>query len=254
MHYQIDDAIAHKQRLIELLQEQKAILINQAVTKGLNPDAPIHDSGIEWIGKIPEHWKIKRVKHVSTFITSGPRGWAEYYADEGGFFLQSGNLNNSLGIDLERANRVQPPNDAEGRRTRLQNNDTLVCITGANTGRVAIASLKGEEVYINQHLCLIRPSSIIDPLFLALCLRSVVGQTHFFLSQYGLKEGLGLDDVKNAFVIEPPVSEQKAIAQFITKIIEDFDHASVQITSQIYRISELKRVFVSNVVTGKIKA
>ena len=61
---EIDEAIAKKQRLIELLQEQKAILINQAVTKGLNPNVPMRNSGIEWIGEIPEHWEVKRLKRL----------------------------------------------------------------------------------------------------------------------------------------------------------------------------------------------
>ncbi|MGD1908442.1 MAG: restriction endonuclease subunit S [Leptolyngbyaceae cyanobacterium] len=69
---EIDRAISQKQRLIELLQEQKAILINQAVTKGLNPDVPMQDSGIEWIGEIPEHWSIKKLGFLSNLLQTGP--------------------------------------------------------------------------------------------------------------------------------------------------------------------------------------
>jgi type I restriction enzyme, S subunit len=250
---EIDQAIAQKQRLIELLQEQKAILINRAVTRGLNPDVPMRDSGVEWIGEIPESWKLKRVKNVSSFVTSGPRGWAEYYTDEGSFFLQSGNLNNSMGIELGKANKVQPPNGAEGRRTRLRNNDVLVCVTGANTGRVAIAKLGDEEVYINQHLCLIRPTKDIYPDFLSFCLHSAVGQTYFFLSQYGLKEGLGLDDVKNAVILKPPLDEQKEITKFLSELIGEIDRAEVQSLNQIDRLNELKSTFIAEAVTGKIR-
>ncbi len=62
---EIDDAIAKKQRLIELLQEQKAILINRAVTRGLDPNVPLRDSGVEWIGQIPVHWEVKRLKQIA---------------------------------------------------------------------------------------------------------------------------------------------------------------------------------------------
>ena len=127
---EIDEAITKKQRLIKLLKEQKALLINQAVTKGLNLNVPMRESGVEWIGKVPAHWEVRKAKHLSNFVTSGPRGWAEYYTEEGSFFLQSGNLNDSVGIELERANRVTPPENAEGRRTRLRKNDVLVCVTG----------------------------------------------------------------------------------------------------------------------------
>ena len=250
---EIDRAISQKQRLIELLQEQKAILINQAVTKGLNPNVPMQDSGIEWIGEIPKHWQVRRVKNISSLVTSGPRGWAEYYADNGSYFLQSGNLNDSMGIELDKANRVQPPSGAEGRRTRLQNNDVLVCVTGANTGRVALAKMKDEEVYINQHLCLIRPTKEIHSTFLALSLYSTVGHIYFFLSQYGLKEGLGLDDVKNAVIVEPPLVEQNEISRFLLRKIEEFDEAESKTLEQIQYLNELKSVFIASAVTGKIK-
>lgn len=250
---EIDEAIAKKQRLIELLKEQKAILINQAVTKGLNPGAPMRDSGVEWIGEVPKHWEVKRVKNVASFITSGPRGWADYFTDDGAFFLQSGNLTNSASIDLGKANRVTPPKGAEGKRTLLQHGDVLVCITGANTGRVAIAVFGDEVVYINQHLCLIRATEKIVPRYLAHCLLSSVGKTHFFLQQYGLKEGLGLDDIKNAPVLAPPKKEQVAISERISKVIEMTDTASDGILSHIAALSEFKSTIIAQAVTGKIK-
>ena len=250
---EIDEAITKKQRLIELLKEQKAILINQAITKGLNPNVPMKDSGVEWIGEVPAHWEVRKAKHLSKFVTSGPRGWAEYYTEEGSFFLQSGNLNDSVGIELERANRVTPPENAEGRRTRLRKNDVLVCVTGANTGRVALASFEDQEVFINQHLCLIRPISAVEPAFLAFCLHSIVGQTHFFLSQYGLKEGLGLDDVKSAIVLEPPILEQREISTFIEGKLKEFDISEASIKSQMDKLRELKSILISQAVTGKIK-
>ena len=250
---EIDEAISKKRRLIELLKEQKAILINQAVTKGLNPNVPMRDSGVEWIGEIPAHWEVSKAKYLSNFVTSGPRGWAEYYTEEGSFFLQSGNLNDSVGIELERANRITPPENSEGRRTRLRKNDVLVCVTGANTGRVALASFEDQEVFINQHLCLIRPASAVEPAFLAFCLHSVVGQTHFFLSQYGLKGGLGLDDVKSAIVLEPPILEQREISTFIEGKLKEFDVSEASIKSQMDKLRELKSTLISQAVTGKIK-
>ena len=250
---EIDEAISKKQRLIELLKEQKAILINQSVTKGLNPNVPRRDSGVDWIGEVPAHWEVRKAKHLSNFVTSGPRGWAEYYTEAGSFFLQSGNLNDSVGIELERANRVTPPENAEGRRTRLRKNDVLVCVTGANTGRVALASFEDQEVFINQHLCLIRPTPAVEPAFLAFCLHSVVGQTYFFLSQYGLKEGLGLDDVKSAIVLEPPILEQREISTFIEGKLKEFDVSEASIKSQMDKLRELKSILISQAVTGKIK-
>jgi type I restriction enzyme, S subunit len=250
---EIDEAIAKKQRLIELLKEQKAILINQAVTKGLNPDVPMRDSGVAWIGEVPAHWGIKRVKNVSNFITSGPRGWADYYSDTGAVFLQSGNLTNSVSIDLNSANRVTPPRGAEGCRTRLRKQDVLVCITGANTGRIALAKIGTEEVYINQHLCLIRPINDVYSRFLAYCLYSNVGKVCFFLRQYGLKEGLGLEDIKNATVLVPPIDEQKIISTWVESLFMISDHAVLSILGHIEAMNVYKTTLISEAVTGKIK-
>lgn len=70
----IDELVAEQLRLMELLKEKRKAVISHAVTRGLNPDAPLKSSGIEWLGDVPEHWEVRRVKSVSTFTTSGPRG------------------------------------------------------------------------------------------------------------------------------------------------------------------------------------
>jgi len=81
----IDALVARKERLMELLQEKRTALITRAVTRGLDPNVPMKDSGVEWLGEIPAHWELKRLKNVSTFVTSGSRGWTEFYSDEGPF-------------------------------------------------------------------------------------------------------------------------------------------------------------------------
>ena len=202
----IDALIAKKQRQIELLDEQKAILINLAVTRGIvnsefgmkndhlsdsrhsiftTHNSKLIPSGIEWIGDIPEHWKILRVKHRAVYFTSGSRGWGDYYADEGEPCLQSGDLPNNCTISLANAKRVKLPRRTEGLRTQLQNNDTVVCITGANTGRVANVGKISESIYVNQHLCLVRPSQSIDNRYLSLTLNGSSARTHFHSANTG---------------------------------------------------------------------
>lgn len=196
----IDNLIEKQQQLIELLKEKRQAVISHAVTKGLNPDVPMKDSGVEWLGKVPNHWVSVRVKQISSFITSGPRGWSDFITDEGNeIFLQSGDLNNELGLQLDKAKRVSPPKNAEGVRTKLVTEDVVVCITGANTGRVAIVPELSQTTYINQHLSLIRPNtSIINSSFLGYSLASSVGRSFFDVAQYGLKEGLSLSNVSEA--------------------------------------------------------
>ena len=96
----IDALIAEQQRLIELLQEKRQAVISHAVTKGLNPDASMKDSGIEWLGEVPEHWDVCRVKAVSSFTMSGPRGWSERVGEEGALFVQSGDLTDFMEVDF----------------------------------------------------------------------------------------------------------------------------------------------------------
>lgn len=251
---QIDQAIQIKERQIERLKERKQILIQLAVTRGLNPDAPMRDSGIEWIGKIPVHWDLQKVKHLSSFITSGPRGWSDFFSENGAYFLQSGNLNEDMAVEWGSAVRVNPRLGAEGLRTRLRNNDLVVCITGAKTGKAAIAEFfDGREVYINQHLALIRPVEAVVPRYLALTLYSAVGQTYFFLELYGLKQGLGLDDVKNALVVLPPRGEQEKIVAYVDAQSALIARGIELLQQQITKLKEYKATLINSAVTGKIK-
>ena len=135
---EIDEAIAKKQRLIELLEERKAILINQAVTKGLNPDVPMMDSGVEWIGEIPEHWQCKPTKYLARILrgkfTHRPRNDPRMY--DGKYpFIQTGNIESKKFItDFQ-----QTLSEAGYKISKEFPSGTLVMtITGSNTGNVAI--------------------------------------------------------------------------------------------------------------------
>lgn len=248
----IDALIEKQQRLIELLKEKRQAVISHAVTKGLAPNAPMKDSGVEWLGEVPAHWDIRRVKFVSGFTTSGPRGWSELVGDEGALFVQSGDLDDALAISFDNAKRVQVGNNAEAQRTLLCDGDVLVCITGAKTGNVAVCSVVPESSYVNQHLCLIRPTSKIEPVFLAVLLKSCVGQTYFELSQYGLKQGLSLEDVREAPVLLPPLAEQAAIVAHITAEAEKFDVLCAQALRSKELLQERRTALISAAVTGKI--
>lgn len=132
----IDLLIEKQEGLIALLEEKRQAVISHAVTKGLDPDAPTKDSGIEWLGEIPAHWEVRRVKHAVSFMTSGSRGWSQTFADEGELFLQSGNIGRNMEVNISNAQRIEPQTGAEARRTTLRPDDVLVCITGGRTGAV----------------------------------------------------------------------------------------------------------------------
>jgi type I restriction enzyme S subunit len=248
----IDALIAEQQRLIELLQEKRQAVISHAVTKGLNPDAPMKDSGVEWLGEVPEHWGVCRVKAVSVFTTSGPRGWSERVGDVGALFVQSGDLTDVMGIDFANCKRVQVGDDAEAARTKLLDGDLVVCITGAKTGNVAVCENVPESSYVNQHLCLIRPDEGVHPRFLGALLKSSCGQTYFSLAQYGLKQGLSLEDVREAPVALPPLDEQDRICQWLSGVSSHYLPLEAESQSTISLLQERRSALISAAVTGQI--
>ena len=248
----IDALITEQQRLIELLQEKRQAVISHAVTKGLNPDAPMKDSGVEWMGEVPEHWEVCRVKAVSAFTTSGPRGWSERVGDVGALFVQSGDLTDVMGIDFANCKRVQVGDDAEAARTKLLDGDLVVCITGAKTGNVAVCENVPESSYVNQHLCLIRPDEGVHPRFLGALLKSGCGQTYFSLAQYGLKQGLSLEDVREAPVALPPLDEQDRICQWLSGVSSHYLPLEAESQSTISLLQERRSALISAAVTGQI--
>ena len=248
----IDVLVAEQRRLMELLKEKRQAVISHAVTRGLNPDAPLKPSGIEWLGDVPEHWEVRRVKSVSTFTTSGPRGWSEHVGEEGSLFVQSGDLNQTLGVEFAGSKRVNVANDAEAARTVLCDGDVVVCITGAKTGNVAVCVSVPEPAYINQHLCLIRPNSAVLPVFLGVLLKCNLGQTYFDFSQYGLKQGLSLEDVREAPVLVPPLKEQTTIVSYVETESAKFDTLTAEAQCAIDLLQERRTALISAAVTGQI--
>ena len=248
----IDALIAEQEKLIALLAEKRQATISHAVTKGLNPNAPMKDSGVAWLGDVPEHWRIVRIKALSQFTTSGPRGWSERIAEEGSLFIQSGDLNDSLGLEIETANRVNVDDDAEAVRTRLVAGDVVICITGAKTGNVAICPTLSEPAYVNQHLCLIRPIVGVNGRFLALALKSNIGQTQFELSQYGLKQGLSLENVRELWVALPPRDEQEAIVAFLEAEMNKFTALVLAADAGVILLKERRSALITAAVTGQI--
>ena len=250
----IDALIAEQERLIELLKEKRQAVISHAVTKGLDPTAPMRDSGVEWLGEVPEHWRVCRVKNVASFITSGPRGWSDYIDDSAtDIFLQSGDLDDQLNVNFKNAKRISSPEGAEGVRTRIYDGDVLVCITGANTGRVAVINSVDETAYINQHLGLIRPiASKCYSRYLGYSLAAAVCQTYFGVEQYGLKVGLSLTDLSEAPLALPPLSEQVQLIEQVESAIARLDRLEIDAERTILLLKERRAALISAAVTGKI--
>jgi type I restriction enzyme, S subunit len=250
----LDNLISEKQALIGLLQEKRAAVISRAVTQGLDTAVALKDSGVDWIGRVPAHWELRRLKLITDFTTSGSRGWAQYYADEGAIFIRIGNLSNaSPTLKLSDIQYVQPPTGSEGERTKVQQNDLLISIT-ANIGSVGVVPYQLGETYVNQHVALARPKpNLNNSRWLAYCLLSQVGQEQFSSLLYGgTKDGLSLDDVRNLILLIPPIEEQDTIVTYLDQQQQKLDLLIAETEASIATLQEYRTALIASAVTGQI--
>jgi type I restriction enzyme S subunit len=169
--------------------------------------------------KLPESWVWGTVDQLAEFVTSGSRGWADYYASEGPIFIRSQNINKDW-LDLSDTAFVNPPPSNEGARTRVQTNDLLLTITGANVGKAARVNIELKEAYVSQHVALIRPIIPDISHFLHLFLTaSAGGRGQLEKAAYGAgKPGLNLQQVAGAQVPIPPREELLALVKTVLSL------------------------------------
>lgn len=256
---EIDEAIAKKQKLIELLQEQKAILINQAVTKGLNFNVPMRDSGIKWIGEIPEHWETFRLKNV---IKKIEQGWSpqcfnnEATQNEWGV-LKVGCVNGYKFNPNE--NKKLPPTLNPREELELKHKDIL--ISRANTldlvGSAACALNPREKLIICDKLYRVKvDTNRIEPEYLILLLQTQSSRNQIEIGANGASssmQNIGQDIIKNLLIVLPDLKTQEKILSVISDL-ETKTKTVIQSTfTKIEKLKELKQVLISNAVTGKIK-
>ena len=214
----IDSLIAKKQQLIDLLQEKRTTLISQAVTRGLDPNAPLKDSGVEWLGQIPGHWEVKRLKHLAGKIGSGktPRGGAEGYVDDGIMLIRSQNVYFGE-LRLTDVAYIDADTDTEMSGSRVMEGDVLLNITGASLGRCCIAYLDGSDANVNQHVCIVRPDQQRDdPSFLAYSIESHSLQDQIFNNENGVsRDALNFEQIGDLVLARPAMAEQRDIASLL---------------------------------------
>ncbi|WP_159056153.1 restriction endonuclease subunit S [Streptomyces scabiei] len=236
-------AVLAKRKLIALLDEQRASVIENAVTCRV-PDLATSTAPMQL-----------EVKRVASLVTSGSRGWARYYSETGHWFLQSGNIGRRLKLKLDKIQCVTIPKSAEGVRTRAQTGDLLLCITGAMTGNVGVIQQELQRpTYVNQHVALIRPRpNLVNSEYLALALHSQSGQQQFKMSEYGgTKQGLGLAEVKSTRVPVPSMDAQVAIVRYVTRETRQIELAIIRAEREIALLREYQTRLTADVVTGKL--
>lgn len=250
---EIDAIIEKKENLLLLLEEKKKAIINEAVTKGINPNAPMKDSGIEWIGEIPEHWKLTQLKYLTEKVGSGvtPRGGAEVYAEEGVKFIRSQNVYFD-GLRLDDVVFIDEKTHLQMENSKVVFNDVLLNITGGSIGRSCVVEMN-EEFNVNQHVCIIRPSDELNSEYLNYFLYSNIGQTQIRLGiTGGNREGLNFENLKSFIIPKLDIIEQELIINTIKLKVVELNSIGSKILAQIDKLKEYRQSLISEAVTGKI--
>jgi type I restriction enzyme S subunit len=250
----IDALIAEQERLIELLKEKRQAVISHAVTKGLDPTVPMKDSGVEWLGDVPEHWNVCQSKHLLESVTSGSRGWAEFYSDDGYLFFRIANLTrDTINPKLDSKQFVAPPLGAEGERSRIEIDDILISIT-ADLGSVCVANSDIVGGYVSQHVALARPcKKKVYARWLAYFVLSTACKEQLLGAGYGgTKIQLSLEDIKTFLIAVPSYKEQIKIAAFLDSEVSRFELLITEAILGIALLTERRSALISAAVTGKI--
>lgn len=251
---QSNELIGKQERLIELLAEKRQAIITHAVTKGLDPTAPTKPSGIPWLGEVPQTWRTAELKRALTFVTSGSRGWAEYYADQGKPFVRIGNLTRGhLHLDMAETQHVEVPPDAEGTRAVVEAGDVLFSIT-AYLGSVAVATEKESGSYVSQHVAITRlDQNRLHPRFLAYFVLSEFGQRQLNEGAYGgAKLQLSLEDIKKLMMPIPGMTEQIEIVRHLDTSTARIDTLVELSRKSVSLLRERHSALISAAVTGRI--
>ena len=252
----IDRAIAQKEKMISLLKERKQIIIQNAVTKGFDPNAKMKDSGVEWIGEIPEGWEVKKVKHISLKISKGttPSTEGRSILDEGKIrFIKAENIQDGLITDYPEHFIDEKTNEIIG-RSKLQENDILFVIAGATLGKVAIVSKNNLPANTNQAVSFIRPLKRANPLYISIWLTSsLIKEIIWLQAVQSAQPNLSMEDLGNLPFLSPSENEQTAIVTHIETQSDKIDKAIKLQEQQIEKLKELKSTLIDSAVTGKIK-
>ena len=209
------------------------------------------DSGVEWLGEVPGHWEVCALKRDLTFLTSGSRGWAEHYSDDGAAFIRIGNLTReSINLDLSDLQRVMVPEGVEGERTKVEPGDLLFSIT-AYLGSVAVVPEELETAYVSQHVALARlRRCLFLPAWVGYVTLSHVGKTYLETQGYGgTKIQLSLEDVASLIMTVPPLPEQSAIAAFLDRETGKIDALVAEQEKLIALLAEKRQAVISHAVT-----
>jgi type I restriction enzyme S subunit len=246
----IDTLIDKQQQLITLLKEKRQAVISHAVTKGLNPNAPMRDSGVEWLGKVPEHWIVRRLKHISPKVGVGlVINPSTYTKDEGVYFIFGGDVK-EYKFDLSKTRRITPEDSDNLLPSRLNHRD-LVAVRVGYPGITAVVTEELEGANCASVIVIRRGQYNSD--WLCAAMNAWVGRQQVDLVSYGAaqKQFNVADAIEFVFPL-PPIEEQDDIAIYVERSLNRFNTLTEKAELQINLLQERRTALISAAVTGKI--
>ncbi|WP_455993859.1 restriction endonuclease subunit S [Porphyromonas endodontalis] len=250
---EIDKAIAQQQHMIDLLNERKQIIIQRAVTKGMDENVEMKDSGVEWIGDIPAHWQVKKLKYIAnTNSGSTPRNISGKGSPSSNIkWVRTTDLNNDIVTDT--SEYLSKQEMASASCPLLEPNTVLISMYGGSRSFGKIGIL-GIEATINQALCSISANDDILPKYLFYYLQSVNKIWMKFAASSRKDPNLNQEIIRNIHIAYPQSKdEQDMVVGMLEKSIREVNNGISQYESLISTLQERKQIIISEVVTGKIK-
>ncbi len=247
---QIDDLISKKQRLIALLQEERTAIINQAVTKGIDPNVPMKDSGIEWLGEIPAHWEVKKLNYLADKIGDGLHGTPIYVDTSNYSFINGNNIGNGT-INFYESTKFISENEYERHKKELNENTILMSINGTIGN---LAYYNSENVMLGKSVAYINCKAKTNKEFIYTFLETQVASIYINKELSGSTiKNLSLYTINKTPIPYPSAEEQIAIVNHITIEKKRIYTICDKVMSEINLLKEYKTALISEVVTGKVK-
>ena len=249
----IDALVAEQRRLMELLKEKRQAVISHAVTRGLNPDAPLKPSGIEWLGDVPGHWEISPLKWLTDqdrqimygIVLPGPD------VGEGIPILKGGNVKRSR-MNLESMSRTTAEIEAPYARARLKEGDLVYSIRGT-IGDCEPVPTEMTGSNITQDVARVAPADGVCAPWLRWALLSSAVREDLACGSLGAAvRGINIFDLKRAAIPTPPLPEQVAIAEFLARETTEFETLTAEAQRAVDPLQERRTALISAAVTGQI--
>lgn len=246
---EIDKAIAMQQKMIDLLNERKQIIIQNAVTKGLDENVEMKESGVEWIGRIPKHWEVLKLKRCAIIKTgtTPPTSNLKYFENGDIPWFTPGDIND---MNLHLSSKTITKKAIEDNVGRLFPAKSIYFVgIGATVGKVASCDFEASS---NQQINAIMCNDRLDYKFATYCLlmeQRIIRETTNFVTLPILNQSsTGLINI-----VVPPKSEQQQIITYLNSEMQRFDSAITNCQRQITLLQERKQIIINEVVTGKVR-